>query len=79
VRVNDSLFELLRKQEALVHTEPEWMFNFGEYVRLTEEPFAGIDGIYQVADRENRVMLLIEILSRSVAVHVAPASLRNES
>ena len=50
-----------------------------ERVRLTEAPFAGIEGIYQMADGERRVMVLIEILSKPVAVRVAPASLRKAS
>jgi transcriptional antiterminator RfaH len=44
-------------------------------VRLTEAPFAGIEGIYQMADGERRVMVLIEILSKPVAVCVELASL----
>ena len=48
-------------------------------VRLTEAPFPGIEGIYQMADGECRVMVLIEILSKSVAVRVTPASLRKAS
>ena len=71
--------ELLRTQEASVQTEPERLFKQGERVRLTEAPFAGIEGIYQMADGERRVMVLIEILSKPVAVRVAPASLRKVS
>ena len=75
-RVDDGLIELLRTQEAAVQAEPERLFKTGEHVRLTEVPFAGIEGIYQMADSERRVMVLIEILSKPVAVRVAPASLR---
>lgn len=75
-RVDDGVIELLRTQEALVQTEPESSFKQGECVRLAAAPFAGIKGIYQMADGERRVMVLIEILSKPVAVRVAPASLR---
>jgi transcriptional antiterminator RfaH len=75
-RVDDGLIELLQTQEASVQTEPERLFKPGERVRLTEAPFAGIEGIYQMSDGERRAMVLIEILSKSVAVRVAPASLR---
>lgn len=78
-RVDDGLIELLRKQEASVQAEPARFFKRGERVRLTEVPFAGIEGIYQMADGERRVMVLIEILSKPVAVHVAPAGLRRAS
>ena len=48
----------------------------GERVHLTEAPFAGIEGIYQMADGERRVMVLIELLSKQVRVRVSPANLR---
>lgn len=78
-RVDDGLIELLRAQEASFQTEPERLFNPGERVHLTEAPFAGIEGIYQMAEGERRVMVLIEILSRPVAVCVAPDGLRKAS
>ena len=75
-KVADSLVEALRAQEASVQAEPERLFKQGEHVRLTEAPFAGIEGIYQMADGERRVMVLIELLSKQVQVRVAPANLR---
>jgi transcriptional antiterminator RfaH len=79
-RVDDGLIELLRSQEASVRTVPERLFKPGERVRLTEAPFTtGIEGIYHMADGERRVMVLIEILSKPVAVRVAPTSLRKAS
>ena len=77
--MDDDLIELLRTQESLVQTEPVRLFKLGEKIRLTQAPFAGIEGIYQMADGERRVMVLIEILSKPVAVRVAPASLRKAS
>lgn len=70
-KVADSLVEALREQEASV-----CLFKPGERVRLTEAPFAGIEGIYHMADGERRVMVLIELLSRQVRVRVPPANLR---
>lgn len=77
-KVADSLVEALRVQESSVQAEPEpeRLFKPGERVRLTEAPFAGIEGIYQMADGERRVMVLIELLSKQVRVRVAPANLR---
>lgn len=74
-RVDDRLIELVRTQELSVQTNPERLFKRGERVRLTEAPFAGIEGVYQMADGERRVMVLIEFLSKSVAVRVAPSGL----
>jgi transcriptional antiterminator RfaH len=76
VRVDDFLIELLRTKEALVQTEPMRLFKPGERISLTEAPFSGIDGVFQEADGERRVIVLIELLSKPVAVHVAPSSLR---
>lgn len=78
-RVDDGLIELLRAQEASGETDPKRLFKPGERVSLTEDPFAGIEGIYQMADGERRIMVLIEILSKQVAVCVAPANLLKTS
>jgi transcriptional antiterminator RfaH len=78
-RVDEGLVELLRTQEASVQTQLERLFKHGKLMRLTEAPFAGIEGLYQMADRERRVMVLIEILSKPVVVHFLPASLRKSS
>ena len=75
-KVNDQLITLLQEQEASVQASPERLFNPGERVRLTDAPFVDVEGIFQMADGERRVMVLIEILSRQVAVRVSPASLR---
>ncbi len=78
-RVGGSLIEMLQTQEGSVQTAPELLFKPGDRVRLTEGSFAGIEGIYHMADGERRVMGLIEILSKPVAVRVAPASLPKAS
>jgi transcriptional antiterminator RfaH len=75
-KVADSLVEALRVQESSVQADPGRHFRPGERVCLTEAPFAGIEGIYQMADGERRVMVLIELLSKQVRVRVAPAHLR---
>jgi len=79
LRVDDELIALLRKQEESIQAEPERLFKSGERVRLTEGPFAGIEGIYQMADGERRVMVLIEILSKPLVVRIAPFSLLKAS
>ena len=75
-RIDDGLIERLRAHEAARSTNPEPLFRTGERVRLTEAPFAGIEGIYQMADGESRVMVLIEFLTRPVVARVAAGSLR---
>lgn len=75
-RIDDSLVELLQKREASPEAEPLRLFKPGEGVRLNDGPFAGIEGVYQMADGEHRVIVLIELLSKQVQVRVAPAGLR---
>lgn len=78
-KIDDGLIDLLRALEVSVQSEPERLFKAGERVCLTEAPFAGIEGVYQIADGDRRVMVLIEILSKLVALRVAPSSLRKVS
>ncbi len=72
----NSLVEAMRAQEESVQVESERLFKPGEHVRLTEAPFTGIEGIYQMAEGERRVTVLIELLSKQVKVQVAPDNLR---
>lgn len=75
-KVSERLVETLRAQEASIQAVPSRLFRAGERVRLTEAPFDGVEGIYQMADGQRRAMVLIELLSKQVRVRVAPANLR---
>lgn len=54
----------------LRHFEP------GEQVAVTDGPFVGVEAIYQMADAEGRVMVLLNILSKQLKMSVSPASIR---
>ena len=75
-KVSDGLIEAFRAQEAAAKGTYHPLFEPGERVRLTEAPFAEVEGIYQMADGDRRAMVLIELLSKLVRVQVASASLR---
>lgn len=75
-KVDDALIEQLKAQEEYAQRVPVPLFQSGEQVRLSEAPFAGMEGIYQMADGEGRVMVLIELMSKSVVVRAQPSSLR---
>jgi transcriptional antiterminator RfaH len=75
-RVEDALIAFLQERETALQTEPERLFTPGEPVRLQEGPFSGIEGVYQMADGEHRVMVLIDFLSKPLTVRVSPAGLR---
>jgi len=65
-----------RSHEARVLGQPERLFRPGERVLLTEGPFAGIEGIYQMADGDRRVMVLIELMRKPVAMPVRLGAVR---
>jgi len=75
-KIDDGLIDLLQQWEIAFQARPEQLFKPGEKVQVTEGAFAGIEGIYQMAEGERRVMVLIELLSKPVAMRVSPASLR---
>jgi transcriptional antiterminator RfaH len=75
-KADDALIDLLKQQEESLQGQPDTFFKPGEVVKFTVGPFAGIEGIYQMADGERRVMVLIELLSKLVAMRIDPALLR---
>jgi len=78
-RIDDALVEHLRTKEALDRGKPKQLFQVGDKVRLTDTPFAGIEGIYQMHDGQQRAIILIELLSRPVIVSALSARLRKVS
>jgi transcriptional antiterminator RfaH len=74
-KIDQDLIDQLRvKSESaevqLRHFEP------GEAVVVTDGPFVGLEAIYQMADGEGRVMVLLNILSKPVKMRVSPASIQ---
>lgn len=74
--VHDGLIDSLRATEAAMQANPEPLFTEGEQVRLTDGAFAGIEGVYRMADGDRRVMVLIELMGKPVVVKVDAASLQ---
>lgn len=73
--IADSLIEALRAQEICTRASVEPLFKQGERVRFLDGPFAGIEGVYQIPNGEQRVMVLIEIMSKQTTIRVSPANL----
>jgi len=48
----------------------------GEQVVVTDGPFVGVEAIYQMADSEGRVMVLLNILSKQVKMSALPGNIR---
>jgi len=74
-KVDEDIVRILRQGEQAPQTQAQRLFARGERVVLTEGAFAGIEGIYQMADGDSRVVVLIELLSKTVRVKVSPAAL----
>lgn len=75
-RVEESLICALREEESRLRNAPQRLFKKGDQVRLTEGAFTGVEGIFQIADGERRVLVLIELLGKPVSVSVSPGGLR---
>ena len=77
-RVEEDLIGALRAQEG-IRREPQHFLAPGERVMLTDGPFAGIEAVYQMRNGENRVLILIELLSKTVRMSVVPSILHKVS
>jgi transcriptional antiterminator RfaH len=74
-KIDDELIVAMRSQSAASEVVLRH-FEQGEQVVLIDGPFVGVEAIYQMADGEGRVMLLLNILSKQVKMTVSPASVR---
>ncbi|HRK39031.1 MAG TPA: transcription/translation regulatory transformer protein RfaH [Burkholderiaceae bacterium] len=51
-------------------------FKEGDALVVTQGPFAGLDALYQTTDGEGRVMVLLNLLSKPVALTIEPNAVR---
>lgn len=75
-KVSDELVDLIRARETSGEIAEKRLFNPGESIRVVDGPFAGIEGIFQSIDGTQRVMILIELMSKPVRMAVSPTSIR---
>jgi transcriptional antiterminator RfaH len=57
-------------------SEPVPLFGAGERVRVTNGPFSGIEGIFQLADGDSRAVVLLEMLGKPCRAKFALEDLR---
>jgi transcriptional antiterminator RfaH len=69
----DAWVEALQSAPQVIHQR---LFEPGERVTVTSGPFAGLEGIYQMADGEARAMVLIELMSKPQRLTFAADLLR---
>jgi transcriptional antiterminator RfaH len=74
-KIADELLAHIRAQSELAEVQKRH-FEPGEALVVTNGPFAGVEAIYQMADGEGRVMVLLHILSKDVKMVLPPTSLR---
>lgn len=74
-KVDEALIDMLREREAWQGEQPKSLFNEGAKVVITKGAFAGLQAIYQMNDAEGRAMVLLDLLSKPVAMKVEAASL----
>lgn len=77
-KLADELVERIRTQSASSEVQLRY-FEPGEPVLVTDGPFVGVEAIYQMADGEGRVMVLLNILSKDVQMALPPTSIRKVS
>ena len=73
-KVDGQLIDLIRSREQ--GTQAQALFSAGDNVTVADGPFAGLEAIYQNTDAESRSMILLNILSKPVAMRIDTASLR---
>ena len=74
-KIDDELVGALRCQSEASEVVKRH-FVPGEQVVVSDGPFIGVEAIYQMADSEGRVMVLLDILSKQVKMRVLPAIIR---
>jgi transcriptional antiterminator RfaH len=73
-KVDGLLIDLIRSREQ--GTQAQALFSAGDNVTVADGPFAGLEAIYQNTDADSRSMILLNILSKPVAMRIDSASLR---
>ncbi len=75
-KVSDMLVDLIRARETSGEIAEKRLYNPGESIRVVNGPFTGVEGIFQSIDGTQRVMILIELMSKPVRMAVSPNSIR---
>jgi transcriptional antiterminator RfaH len=73
--VPSSVIEHLRSVDGVALRSRLAAFNYGEKVRIVEGPFAELEAVFEEADGEARVRVLIEIMHREVSIQLRAAAI----
>ena len=74
-KIEDTLVEEIRTKTSCQQVHKR-QFELGDAVVVTQGPFAGVEAIFEMADGEQRVMVLLNILSKQVRMSIPPAGIK---
>ena len=74
-KIDDDLLESIRARSESADVQLRH-FAPGEQVVVTQGPFTGVEALYRMADGQERVVVLLTILSKQVRMTVPPTSIR---
>lgn len=70
-KVSDELItELHNCEQGSACKQPSRLYTQGERVQITDGPFAGLEGVFQMNDGEARAFILIEILRKPLKLRL---------
>lgn len=75
-KVDNQLIQLLQNRQTCAQIEPKRLFKPGESVLINHAPFTGIEGVYQMTNTDQRVMVLIEFMSKAVRVRLPLSAIK---
>jgi transcriptional antiterminator RfaH len=77
-KIDDALVGELRAKNESDEVQRRY-FEPGDQVVVTNGSFVGVHAIYQMADGQGRVMVLLNLLSKDVRMHISPSGIRKFS
>jgi transcriptional antiterminator RfaH len=70
--IDDEVIEaLMEREDAGLHRDSGPHFNSGETVRIVDGPLAGMEGVFEQEDGEQRVTVLLDLLGKSNKIRVS--------
>ncbi len=75
--IDDQIIDQLRCRERVQSVAP--VFEAGDRVLVQEGPLAGLEGVFQMTDPQQRCMVLLNLLHRQTIVRFSPAGLKKIS
>lgn len=74
-KIEDALVEEIRVKTNSAQVLKR-QFEKGDVVLVTKGPFAGIEAIFEMTDAQDRVMVLLTIMSKQVRMSASPADIK---